>query len=50
MMVGFLRSDTIECIAELGLTLDDVCDAILGLSVADYCAGPGYAWRSMGIR
>jgi hypothetical protein len=30
----------IECIAELGLTLDDVRDAILGLSVADYCGGP----------
>jgi hypothetical protein len=34
------RTESVECITELGLTLTDVRDAILGLSVADYCAGP----------
>jgi len=34
------RPESVECITELGLTLGDVRDAILGLSVADYCAGP----------
>jgi len=34
------RVESVECITELGLTLGDVRDAILGLSVVDYCAGP----------
>jgi len=34
------RKENVECITELGFTYDDVRDAILGLSVADYCAGP----------
>jgi len=33
------RKENVECITELGFTYDDVRDAILGLSVADYCAG-----------
>jgi len=34
------RKGNVECITELGFTYDDVRDAILGLSVVDYCAGP----------
>ncbi|MFO7773506.1 MAG: hypothetical protein R6V59_06180 [Dehalococcoidia bacterium] len=34
------RKENVECITELGFTLNDVRDAILGLSVVDYCAGP----------
>lgn len=34
------RPESAECIAGLGYTLADVREAILGLSVADYCAGP----------
>ena len=34
------RPESVECVTELGLTLGDVRDAVLGLSVADYCAGP----------
>ena len=34
------RVESVECITELGLTLVDVRDALLVLSVVDYCAGP----------
>jgi len=34
------RPESAECIAELGYTFADVREAILGLSVADYCSGP----------
>ena len=34
------RKENVECMTELGFTYSDVRDAILGLSVAAYCAGP----------
>ena len=34
------RKENVECMTELGFTYNDVRDAILGLSVVDYCEGP----------
>jgi hypothetical protein len=34
------RRENIECMAELGFNYSDIRDAILELSVADYCEGP----------
>jgi hypothetical protein len=34
------RKENVECLTELGFTYSNVRDAILGLSVIDYCEGP----------
>ena len=34
------RKDNEACLTELGLTLQDVHEELLGLSVVDYCEGP----------
>jgi hypothetical protein len=34
------RKENVECLTELGFTYNDVRDAILGLTVVDYCEGP----------
>jgi len=34
------RKENVECMAKLGFNYNDVRDAILELSVADYCEGP----------
>jgi hypothetical protein len=34
------RKENVDCLTELGFTYSNVRDAILGLSVVDYCEGP----------
>ena len=34
------RRENLDCMSQLSFNFPDVCNVILGLSVADYCEGP----------